>query len=405
MRGIRRILAYWRVERRTIRQGFAAMALASLASLAAGIILGSIGNTLQLLPGLLILIPAAVATRGNVFGAMGSRLATGVHAGLFVPTRERSGLLYQNVYAATILTFSTSFLIAVLAKTLAVAFGLESISLLDLMVISILGGVLASLAVGGFAVTLSVLGYREGWDLDSVSAPLVTSAGDLFTIPALFAATFAVRISWLTPVVAGLLIAVTILLTIRGLFTELVVTRRVLRESLPVLAFAATVDIMAGLVLQSSFSSLVAFPVFLALVPPIIGDAGGLGGILSSRLSSKLHLGVLPPQGWPRIPALLDFTLIYLFAVLVYPLLGVVAHFTAGALDLASPGLPDVVGVSLVAGLIATSFAVFVAYYAAVATYRLGLDPDNHGIPLLTSSMDFLGVIAIVVSLAMFGIT
>ncbi len=36
----------------------------------------------------------------------------------------------------------------------------------------------------------------------------------------------------------------------------------------------------------------------------------------------------------------------------------------------------------------ATTFAVLVGYYAAVVTYRLGMDPDSHAIPVVTSSLD-----------------
>ena len=32
----------------------------------------------------------------------------------------------------------------------------------------------------------------------------------------------------------------------------------------------------------------------------------------------------------------------------------------------------------------------------AIAAYRLGLDPDNHGIPLVTSSMDLIGAVALI---------
>ena len=38
-------------------------------------------------------------------------------------------------------------------------------------------------------------------------------------------------------------------------------------------------------------------------------------------------------------------------------------------------------GVALLAGFMATTAAVVVGFYAAVATYRFGLDPDNHGVP------------------------
>ena len=43
-------------------------------------------------------------------------------------------------------------------------------------------------------VGLSVLSSRRGYDLDTVSTPLVTAAGDMVTIPTLFLATFIARV-------------------------------------------------------------------------------------------------------------------------------------------------------------------------------------------------------------------
>jgi mgtE-like transporter len=403
-RGIGRVLAYWRAERRTIAQGLVAMLLASAASLVAGIILGSISATLERLPGLLVLVPAAIALRGNIFGALASRLGTSIHAGLFEPSRERQGLLYQNLFAAGALTFAASLLAAVLAKLLAVAFGVESISLVDFVVVSLVGGFVASLAVGGVAVALSISAYRREWDLDSVSAPLVTSAGDVFTVPALFVATYALGFRLVTPTIAAVAVAITILVVIRGILTDLPVSRRILRESLPVLTVAATIDLLAGLVIQGQLDEFLTHPVLLILVPPIIGGAGGLGGILSSRLSSKLHLGAMSPRGRPEGAALLDVSIILLFAILVFPLVGLSAHLFAALIGLGSPGALRVIGISTMSGLVATAVAAVVAYYTAVATYRLGLDPDNHGLPLITSSMDFAGVVSLVLAIVVFGV-
>ncbi|MBW3621285.1 MAG: magnesium transporter [Actinobacteria bacterium] len=36
------------------------------------------------------------------------------------------------------------------------------------------------------------------------------------------------------------------------------------------------------------------------------------------------------------------------------------------------------------------------AYGAAVATFRFGLDPDNHGIPIVTATMDLAGILCLV---------
>ena len=405
MSRLARVLAFLRAEQRTIRQGLVAMLLASVASLGAGVTLGFITDTLERLPGLMVMVPAAIAARGNVFGALASRLGTMIHAGLFAPSREREGGLYQNVFAAGVLTLSVSFLMAVLAKTLAVAFGVTSISILDFVVIAILGGVLSSVFVLLLTIGLAVQAQRQGWDLDSVAAPLITAAGDVLTIPAIYAASFAVGLRWVTPSLATLCIAATVWVTVRGFLTDLPATRRILRESLPILTVAATIDILAGLVIESRLGEFVAFPVLLILLPPILGDAGGLGGILAARLSSKLHLGVITPRGLPEAPALLDFALVFLFTVLVFPAVGAAADLIAGVLGIASPGLGTVVGITLMAGVMATSVAAIVAYYSAVTTTRLGLDPDSFGIPLITASMDFVGVVALIVAISAFGLT
>src|SRR5881396_1017162 len=129
-RRARRLWAYLRSERRTLRQGFVALLVSTGAALVAGVTLGSITNTLQALPGLIILIPAANGMRGTIFGAIGARLGTSIHAGLFDVTRDREGILYQNVFVAVVTTFSSSLYLAVLAKLSAVAFGLRSMSFL-----------------------------------------------------------------------------------------------------------------------------------------------------------------------------------------------------------------------------------------------------------------------------------
>lgn len=402
--GFRRILAYWRAERRTIRQGFTALIIADLGSLIGGIALGSITHTLEALPGLLVLIPAAIGMRGNIFGALASRLGTTIHSGLFETGRSRTGVLYQNFFAVSVLTLAISLLLGFLAKVLSEAFGIRSISMLDFAVISILGGILSSLIVGVFTVGLSIRAHRRGWDLDSVAAPLVTAAGDLVTIPSLWLATFAIRVEWVTPVVAGVAVLGTLALSVRGLTSDLATTRRILRESLPILALAGLVDLFAGLVMEARIDQFVALPALIIMVPPFLESAGALGGILTARLASKLHLGVISPRGRPEPVALLDASIILLFAVRSFAVTAVVTHLAATVVGLRSPGLLPLLEASLIGGAIATVAAVVVGYYAAVATYRLGLDPDNHGIPIITSTMDFIGVMALVIGLLAAGI-
>ena len=72
------------------RQGLVALGLNSSTSLLAGAFLGAITGTLAEYPGLLVLVPAAIGLRGNIFGAFGNRISTSVRHSLTVSTAART---------------------------------------------------------------------------------------------------------------------------------------------------------------------------------------------------------------------------------------------------------------------------------------------------------------------------
>ena len=171
------------------RQSLVALGFNSCTSFAAGAVLGAIVGTLEDLPGLLVMIPAAIGLRGNIFGALGNRISTAIHTGAFRVSFRRETVLSQNVLASLSLTIVLSFALAAIAKIVSIGFGVEgTIGMLDLALISIVGGVLASLVVLAATIVLSVGAVNRGWDLDNLVAPTVSTLGDVVTIPALFLA-------------------------------------------------------------------------------------------------------------------------------------------------------------------------------------------------------------------------
>jgi mgtE-like transporter len=75
------------------------------------------------------------------------------------------------------------------------------------------------------------------------------------------------------------------------------------------------------------------------------------------------------------------------------------------ALGQASPGLPQMVAASLVGGLGAVLFVIAVAYYGTIAAFRFGVDPDTYGVPVVTSSVDFVGALCLILVIVALGIT
>jgi mgtE-like transporter len=388
-----------------LRQALAALLVSSGGDLLAGLTLGAITGTLEDLPGLLVLVPAAIGMRGNIFGALGSRLGTSIHTGTFRLSWRRDTVVGQNVLAAAALTLAVSAALAVLAKTIASAFGVsDTISLADFFVISIVGGILSSIVVLALTLCVAALSVRRGWDMDNVAAPLVTAAGDMVTLPSLFLATFLVGIKGVTISIAAVGVLVAIVALVVALRSRLSIVRAIVRESMPILLVAGAIDVVAGLTIEHRLQSFLAYPVLLVLVPPFFEDTGALGSVLASRLASKLHLGIIEPTARPQRAARDDFALIAMLAIPVFVFVGLSADIVGAIFGYGSPGALRIVAVSLVGGLIATSVAVPIAYYSSIATYRLGLDPDNYGVPILTSSMDLVGAVALVLAIIVVGI-
>jgi mgtE-like transporter len=404
-RRARRLFSYVRSERRTLRQGFVALLVSTGAALVAGVTLSSISHTLQALPGLIILIPAANGMRGTIFGAIGARFGTSIHSGVFEVTRERQGVLYQNTFVAIVTTFSSSLYLAGLAKLSAMLFGLRSISFLDFVTISVVGGALGSAVILALTTGISILSFRRGYDLDAVGTPIVTAAGDMTTVPSLYLATFIVRVHWLNATVAAVMIVIAVYATVRGALTDLKMARRIQIEMATVIALTPLLDILAGTAVESRLDRFVALPGLLVVVPPLVSNAGALGGILASRISSKVHLGLIRPTGWPETLAFLDASLVMVSGVFAFLLTGTMGLVFSVLAHKAHPGAGVMIGGTLAVGLIATLVSIVISYYIAILSTRFGWDPDNQSVPIITSVMDLVGVaIFIVMVLSVFGV-
>lgn len=400
------VYGYLTEEKESLRQGFAALFLSSVGELIAGLALASITETLDQLVGLAVLIPAAIGMRGAIFGAMGSRISTAIQTGLF-SFNLRRGVLAENVQAAAVLSFVSGIFLAFLARGFCDVLGVRTeLSVFDYVVISTVGGLLAGLLLLGITIVVARLSVAREWDMDNIAAPMITASGDILTLPSLVLATYLIGIPVFSNALAAILIVVAAVVVGIAFRLGAANLRRILAESLPILALTGMVTILVGVALQDreeQFTTLLALSI---LLPAFLQEGGALGGILSSRLSSKVHLGLLAPRGIPQLAAFKDFTLTYIFAAGVYVFIGGASHFLAVWLfsPQASPGFLAMLGVSALAGLIATTAAVLAAYYGSTVSYRLGLDPDTYGIPIITAAVDLLGFMSLIIALVVFGL-
>jgi mgtE-like transporter len=394
-----RVWDFFYRNKSVLRLSLVALMMSSFGDLFAGATLGFMTGTLRLMPGLMILIPPAIGMRGNIFGALGSRLGTSMHVGTFELSLKKGGILRQNLEGSLVLSVIMSFLMGVLAESVSVVLGVESIGVSQFVFISVFGGVLAGLLLLLINILIATVGFRRNWDIDNVSAPLVTAAGDIITLPMLFVATMIVMSG--VPAVSFdiftlALLAVTVVLVIVTFRLKNPETKRIIVQSSPVLFVCILLDIGAGITIDRRIEELVALPALLILIPQFLEDANALGGILTSRFSSLLHMGILEPTRTPGKLAVENFLISYVLSLWVFIVVGITSHFTALLLGLGSPGLLMMVALSLVAGMLTVTILNVLSYYVAVYTFRLSLDPDDDSIPLTSSTIDFLGALCLI---------
>ncbi len=307
--------------------------------------------------------------------------------------------------ASALLSLYLSVALAVIAWATAHLLALRSIGLGDFLAISVAGGLGSSVFLLAMTLAVARTSVRRGWDMDNIATPVVTAVGDVVTLPALWAASLVVALPALKSSVelaAGLLLAASTVYLARS--HELGLLRRIIAESLPILLIAGLLDVLAGYTIDRRSEHFFTLPALLVLVPPFLEDVGALAGILSARLSSKLHLGTLAPTFLPGAPALADISLTYLLALPVLTLVATSSWLVYDLLGLAHPGLALLVEIALLGGVLAVTGAIAVAYAAAVVTFRRGLDPDNYGVPIITSSVDLVGTLSLVAALITLGV-
>ncbi|MFB6284601.1 MAG: magnesium transporter [Halobacteria archaeon] len=166
---------------------------------------------------------------------------------------------------------------------------------------------------------------------------------------------------------------------------------RIMRTMLPLLAVLSLMELFSGTVLQGFQETYVKEPVLLVLVPVVISTAGDLGSMLSSRLSTALHLGTmkLEPHDtkmWGEVVG----SMFLAFSGFVF--LGVAAWGIGFFLN-STLSLTQILAVTVTSGVILGVVVVIVSLTATYLSYVFGYDPDDTVIPVVTNVCDVSGIV------------
>ena len=167
--------------------------------------------------------------------------------------------------------------------------------------------------------------------------------------------------------------------------------RRIVYTMIPLLAALSVLQLVSGTVLETYEAVLLRYPALLVLVPVQIGTAGNLASITCSRLTTQLYLGTYELS--PSNPALrANAGAVFALAATVFGAVGVAAWGIGLALG-GSLALGRVLLISLVSGLCLAVLVVVASVAAVEVSYRVGLNPDDTTIPVVTNLCDIAGVL------------
>ncbi len=392
-----------RINRRIVTdillQATPVVILTSVGELFAGSILGKMHERLDIIPGLIILVPAVMGLRGNIGTALGSRISTSLHLGLVGRRFSFSRFNLSNIGAAFSLSLTVSIIIGLFARFVCHIFELPSIPLVNLLLIAILASAMASLVLIPFTVTLTYFAFNRRLDPDNIVAPIIGMVGDIITVAVVFIAAdivlrFKIDEAW------SLLFLPVVPMIIRRMPSRYKLLN-ILKQSIPILFVCTMLGVMAGIYLHWQYEKFYLVPGLLILVPQIIAKAGSIGGIFGARFSSGLHLGYLRPYRVNNY-VIKNFIGAIALALVISPLVTLITKFGADLFSIPIVPIVPLFFINLFAILTITLIVFLLDFVTASLSYKIRIDPSNSVIPFVTSLGDIIGTVILVLAISMF---
>lgn len=172
------------------RQSFVVLILCGIGGILAGTVLANMTESLKEVPGLIVLIPAIIGMKGNIFTTLGSRLGSAVHMGLITPEKIFNRELAENVKGTMILAVLMSAITGVFASLssylLSLTGAVQPPNYLAIIIISIVATFITSIILIAFTVCIVYVAFKKGLDPDNITGPTLATLGDFIALLGIF---------------------------------------------------------------------------------------------------------------------------------------------------------------------------------------------------------------------------
>ncbi|UCE35983.1 MAG: magnesium transporter [Thermoplasmata archaeon] len=176
-----------------LRQSLPLLLLCGIGEVFAGMLFGHSGKSLEILPGLIILVPALIGLRGNINTTLGSRLGSAAHMGLISHKNFWNDEMKENVKASLFLSVVMAFIAGLLAAITTFIMRSSSFNVvMKIVTIAVVAGSIAGIILAFITIGIIMYAFKRGLDPDNVTGPSLSTFGDLITLGCIFGIAFIV---------------------------------------------------------------------------------------------------------------------------------------------------------------------------------------------------------------------
>jgi mgtE-like transporter len=177
-----------------LKQSLPLLIFCGLGGIVAGSTLGVMTDILQNIPGLIVVIPAIIALRGNISTAFGSRLGSAYHLGIIDAENMWNNELKQNAIGSLVLSLFISIIIGILAYGTTILFFDVHPDPLKLISIVLLAGVISAIILTLMTIVIIFIVFKRGYDPDNITGPALATFGDIVTMFCIFGSAILVEV-------------------------------------------------------------------------------------------------------------------------------------------------------------------------------------------------------------------
>ena len=176
-----------------VKQSLPLIILCGLGAIVAGSTLGVMSELIREIPGLIVIIPAIIALRGNISTAFGSRLGSAYHLGIIDADNLWNNELTQNIIGSLVLSFLISIIIGILAYVTSLLLNVAP-DPIKIILIVLIAGIISGLILTLLTIGIIYLAFKRGYDPDNITGPALATFGDIVTMICIFGSAILVEV-------------------------------------------------------------------------------------------------------------------------------------------------------------------------------------------------------------------